>query len=370
MSALQPDLPRAVLFVDDEPGACKWFARALADEFEVLTAGSVDEALALLGAQGTRIGVLITDYRMPRRDGLELLRLARAGWHGVVRILVSAYADKDVALAAVNDGHVYRVLEKPLDLDTARSVLREALAYAQARAQARGHNARAAAAVGQTLGFLAHELNTPLAVVAMNAQALRERLPAGAAAGAEVPPALARIERAARYCTDLLQGFVRAARGDAGAAEGAAFTAARLVERLLDEYPFEEPQRGWLRCTAGTDFVLPEQRDLLYLVASTLTGNALRALAGRPAPQLELAYGAAGRGGWLRCADHGPGVAPELLPRLSRERLTASGDGHGMGLVFVRRVLEACGARLELASAPGAGFTATLHFGSPQGVMP
>ncbi|MFN7309553.1 MAG: ATP-binding protein, partial [bacterium] len=164
---------------------------------------------------------------------------------------------------------------------------------------------------------------------------------------------------------DLLQGFVRAARGDAGAAEGAAFTAARLVERLLDESPCEEPQRGWLRCTAGTDFVLPEQRDLLYLVASTLTGNALRALAGRPAPQLELAYGAAGRGCWLRFADNGPGVAPELLPRLSRERLTASGDGHGMGLVFVRRVLEACGARLELASAPGAGFTATLHFGSP-----
>ncbi|WP_309683905.1 response regulator, partial [Polaromonas sp.] len=63
-----------ILFVDDEAQACKWFARLFADEFSIITAGSVDEALQALRARGPDIAVLVTDYRMPVRNGLALLQ--------------------------------------------------------------------------------------------------------------------------------------------------------------------------------------------------------------------------------------------------------------------------------------------------------
>eukprot|EP01036_Dinobryon_divergens_P011711 gene11711-15759_t len=125
----------AILMVDDEPQACKWFARLYGDEFVVLTASGVDEALALLAQRGPEIAVLLTDYAMPVRDGVTLLSEARQSYPHVARLLVSAYADKDVAMSAVNQGHVEKILEKPLDEALTRQALREALASSQERAR-------------------------------------------------------------------------------------------------------------------------------------------------------------------------------------------------------------------------------------------
>ena len=73
LASVMPEPTRQVLFVDDEPHACKWFARLFADEFAILTASGVNEALQLLADHSPRIAVLVTDYRMPVRNGLSLL---------------------------------------------------------------------------------------------------------------------------------------------------------------------------------------------------------------------------------------------------------------------------------------------------------
>ena len=133
-----------ILFVDDEPHACKWFARLFADEFSIITAGGADEALQLLRECGPAIAVLITDYRMPVKNGLQLLLAAQNEHRHIVRLLATAYAEKDIAMAAINQGRVLQILEKPFDEAQVRSVLREALdIYAQReREQARKPFAR------------------------------------------------------------------------------------------------------------------------------------------------------------------------------------------------------------------------------------
>src|SRR4051794_2910632 len=105
----------AILFVDDETTSRKWFARAFADEFAVVTAAGVTEALDVLAERGQEFAVLVTDYRMPERDGLKLLNAVQRDYRHLVRLLVTAYAGKEVAMAAVNQGKVLRILEKPLD---------------------------------------------------------------------------------------------------------------------------------------------------------------------------------------------------------------------------------------------------------------
>ena len=77
--------PRAILFVDDEATSRKWFARAFGDEFTIVTAGGAGEALALLSQREHEFAVLMTDYRMPERDGMKLLRtVQREHRHGSV----------------------------------------------------------------------------------------------------------------------------------------------------------------------------------------------------------------------------------------------------------------------------------------------
>ncbi|MDB5930060.1 MAG: response regulator receiver sensor signal transduction histidine kinase [Polaromonas sp.] len=377
---------RIILFVDDEPQACKWFARLFSDEFTILTATSADAALLTLKARGPEIAVLVTDYRMPGRDGLSLLNQAQREHWRVVRLLATAYAEKDVALAAINQGRVMRILEKPLDQAQVREALREALEihrhYERERARLEGRTA----AMRETLGFLAHELNTPLATVLGYMEALksRHRTP-----GPDAPPGLAQIaenrpgdtlamiaaaERRTLYALSLLATFVQSARDAYPAAYAETvpvpLSAASLVRSLLQEYPFEGGERDWVSCELEADFTLPAQRDLLYLVLCTLTKNALLALQGGPQPSLliRLEQDAPDAGGIchpaMRFSDNGPGIAPEILAQLMQGPVTtrSAQGGSGMGLLFCRRVLESMGGLIEVRSEPGHGASIMLFF--------
>lgn len=102
-----------VLFVDDEEMTRKTFERIASQEFPVLLAGDVAEAIEVLKARGDEIGVLLTDQRMPGGLGVELLEYARDANPNIVRMLTTAYSELEDAIAAVNRGEIIRYIEKP-----------------------------------------------------------------------------------------------------------------------------------------------------------------------------------------------------------------------------------------------------------------
>jgi FixJ family two-component response regulator len=137
-AAAPPSVPPprpAVLYVDDEEQALKYFPRILAKGFEVLTANSAAAAITALEAHGPRVGVIVSDQRMPGRTGVDLLTEVRRRWPGIVRILLTAYADLDSAIAAVNAGAIHKYLNKPVEIEPMRKTLDEALALFAAQAE-------------------------------------------------------------------------------------------------------------------------------------------------------------------------------------------------------------------------------------------
>ena len=372
---------RTILFVDDEAQACKWFARMFGDEFSILTAPGVDQALALLRVRGHEVAVVVTDYRMPGRDGLDLLQAVQREFRHMVRMLASAYAEKEMAIAAVNQGKVLRILEKPLDNALTRTALREALALHRSQALDRALNEGRVSALRETLGFLAHELNTPLATVRGYVSAVAARhqpsapgMPHGTVhfiehRPGEIMAALESAERRAQYCQSLVSTFVQSARDAYPGAALHAVSAAGLIKALLDEFPFEEDESSWVSSHVMEDFMLPGRRDLLYLVLCTLTKNALLALRGCPRPGLRIELGhdvPAGNAArpWIRFVDNGPGIAPEVLPRLTHEPVSTreQSGGNGMGLMFCQRVMQSIGGSIEIRSEHGQGTAVSLYF--------
>ncbi len=120
--------PYTVVYVDDEELARKYFARSAGNDYEVLLAASADEAASILRSEGARVAVLLTDFRMPGRHGGDLLRQVAQAYPHIVRILVTAYADKDALQEAGNSGEIFRILEKPLGVSKVREVLAAAVA--------------------------------------------------------------------------------------------------------------------------------------------------------------------------------------------------------------------------------------------------
>lgn len=101
-----------VLVVDDEKGVLNSLQRLFRKEgFQVLTAASGREALEVLSQFPVQL--VISDQVMPDLQGIELLKEVKRSWPETIRVMLSAQGEIDTALAAINQGEVYRFVLKP-----------------------------------------------------------------------------------------------------------------------------------------------------------------------------------------------------------------------------------------------------------------
>jgi len=126
----QYDLKRyAVLYVDDEEKALKYFEKTFGDEFRIFTANNAADGLKLVEQHGENIGVLLSDQRMPGEKGVQLLERARQIRPRLVRMIITAFADYDVTVDAVNLGNIFRYISKPIQVDDVRHTLHRAMEF-------------------------------------------------------------------------------------------------------------------------------------------------------------------------------------------------------------------------------------------------
>lgn len=111
-----------LLTVDDDPGVSRAVARDLrrryGDTYRVVRAESGDDALEALREiklRGDCVAAMLADYRMPRMDGIEFLEQAMDLFPRARRALLTAYADTDAAIQAINVVDVDHYLLKPWD---------------------------------------------------------------------------------------------------------------------------------------------------------------------------------------------------------------------------------------------------------------
>jgi len=120
-----------ILYIDDEEKALKYFRMAFAPKFEVFTASSGKEGIEILRKEAAKIGIVISDQKMPEMQGAEVLGIVREEYPRIVRILTTAYSDLDSAIQAVNKGHIYQYVVKPWEIQDLGMVLQRAADYFQ-----------------------------------------------------------------------------------------------------------------------------------------------------------------------------------------------------------------------------------------------
>ncbi|MDX2035409.1 MAG: response regulator [Isosphaeraceae bacterium] len=113
-----------LLVVDDEPDVCDSVHDLLRKEFRVLKAHNADEGYRLL--QEEDVHIIMTDQRMPRISGVELLTSAKSRKPSAVRMLFTGYADLESIVSAINQGQVFQFLRKPWNPDELLVAVREA----------------------------------------------------------------------------------------------------------------------------------------------------------------------------------------------------------------------------------------------------
>ena len=115
----------SILVVDDEIAAQRALIQALKREkYHVEGATSATEALRKLTEKN--YDLVITDIRMERMDGMELMRQVRVRWPDTLVIVMTAFASIDTAIRSIHEG-AYDYLSKPYEVDDLRLTVRRAL---------------------------------------------------------------------------------------------------------------------------------------------------------------------------------------------------------------------------------------------------
>jgi putative nucleotidyltransferase with HDIG domain len=128
-----------VLFVDDEGNILKALQRLLRNEdMNVLCASRGQEALAIL--EQTPAQVVVTDQRMPEMSGVDLLSAVRERCPDIVRMMLTGYTEMKVAVEAINQGEIYRLITKPWNDDELRATLRQAFDHYSLKGEIRRLN--------------------------------------------------------------------------------------------------------------------------------------------------------------------------------------------------------------------------------------
>jgi PAS domain S-box-containing protein len=221
------------------------------------------------------------------------------------------------------------------------------------------------ATVGEMAGTMAHEISQPLQVINLSCMLAREELADAGRNGAAAAETMAfvdtklerigqQVEQASRIIGDL-RAFVRGTTLEAPEP----FNANEAVRRTVDLTDHGVREAGMSFTEKLTDPLPAVLGDISRLeqVLVNLVNNA-RDAGGRT---IAIATGTMEEGGriYVRIAveDSGPGIAPEILPRLFNSFVTtkARGKGTGLGLRICRRILEEMGGRISAANRAEGG---------------
>jgi len=127
MSSPSSAAPITILVVEDEPGVRRLATQLLQRHgYRTVEAGDGKEALSVLSAAETPIGLVLSDIRMPNLNGLELDRLVRERWPAIPVLLMSGEVTREWVVEVVRDPTV-RLLRKPFSAEDLLEAVQETL---------------------------------------------------------------------------------------------------------------------------------------------------------------------------------------------------------------------------------------------------
>ena len=117
--------PYGILIVDDEPAILESLELTLGSDYRVFTATRGEDGLGILERED--VALIISDQVLPGVSGVEFLEKAIERNPSAIRMLLTGYADIGSLVRGINEGRIYRYIQKPWEPDEVRLNVKRAL---------------------------------------------------------------------------------------------------------------------------------------------------------------------------------------------------------------------------------------------------
>ncbi|MBI4558348.1 MAG: response regulator [Candidatus Hydrogenedentes bacterium] len=351
----------SILVVDDENGPRQALRMLLKEHHDVFLASDVTAAQQIVEREC--VDLIITDIRIPRQSGIELLQQVRKCYPDIEVIILTGYGHLESAMKAVEYG-AFAYLEKPFDNATMLKHVEAALQkrrreLVRRRLEDLALEANRFETLGRVVSGMIHDLGTPLSVVGSHVELLL--LDPGKA---DLENRLKIIRAQVGHCTDIVRSTMNFLRHQAQ--QSTPINLNEIAEACLEVgHPLLRRQNvSVAKCYAEGlpycvgDFVLVRQAILNLLT------NACQAMDKQEQPrEITVRTWSENQSVCFSIADNGPGI-----PRTDRTKVfdafysTKGKAGTGLGLAVVKNVMQRHGGEVCLGENRGCGALFVLKF--------
>lgn len=348
-AAAEPRLPR-ILYAEDEEAVARLVrSRLAAQGIELVWARDGEEALRLV--EQDSFDVVALDYRMPRHDGLEVLRRMRARGILLPTVMISGMGSLDVAVEAVRLGAVDYLVKDPQGayLDLLPTTIQRLIEQQRLRRE----KERDDAARSRLMAALAHDLHQPLVALRLQLEDL------GGQISGEHRERVSHMLDFVRIGETMLEQITEKSALESGriVPHPRRFDLCHLVEEVRREFqPVADAKELMVRTFAVGELVIDTDPSLFRRLLGNLVANAIRYT-----DQGGILIGVRrGAGQWrVEVWDTGAGITADDLPHIFDDFFRGGGRGHGsgvgLGLATVRQIAGLLGLSIGVRSRPGSG---------------
>lgn len=352
-----------ILYVDDEPNNLLSMKAAFRFHYKIHTAINTDEARSIL-SEHPDIRVVFCDQRMPGETGVDFLSHIKKEFPRPVRILITAHADMETVIGAVNKGHIFRFVRKPWVEEEIISSVEEANKFYIATSLLDIRNEELQKAYEELDKFaysVSHDLRDPL-VVMHSAIRLSLKLEDVKRIHEILEQMQAATSKLFTYINSLHDYYLQR-RGGLNIGDVDFQVLCDYFKDFYNLHADSDNVQFTVLCEQGEMFRTDEVA--LKLIIHNLLSNAFKyQRLERVDKEVELTVTVVENQAVIRVADNGIGIDQKDMDQIFNLFFRASdqGSGAGFGLYNVKGVVSKLGGKINVESGRenGTAFTVTL----------
>ncbi len=338
-----------LLLIDDEDVVLKSCLRILRNEnYEIDTAPSGVEGLEIAGKK--KFDIVITDLKMPKLGGMEILKTLKEEQPDVTVIIFTGYATVETAREALKNG-AFDYIPKPFTPDELRDVVHNAVAARQNNAEAK---------MLDLMSIVSHEFKSPLSVVHTTAETLHKGY--FGKLDPDQQKIIETILRNCQYLEDIIRNYLDLSKMEINNIESfkQEINLADDVIKPVIEIPEHTHNIKNMKISANLRVspVINGDPNLLKIVITNLVNNAIKY--GKADTEIKAELNEENGNYIFSILNEGVGISKEdiekkLFQRFSRlkQKGTEGIKGSGLGLYICKTIVEKHNGRIWVDSMPG-----------------
>ena len=364
-----------ILLVDDDESirsSMSYYFKKKTAAF--LAVESAEVALEVIGQEDWNI--IISDYQLPGMNGIDLLNIISRQYPGMMKILITAYANLDVATAAIKAG-IHDFIQKPFGAEAIISSLEFLIEKHEKNFLAPAVNGKKLTEIEEggwkqktefIIGMIAHQINNSLQALQGNAELGLLTSEGNFEAESRFSEIIRNINTV-NELNDELRSF-----GDGLTEKRRPTDIVLLLEHCIAIYNGHMSNIGIRIIEKFKDaehLIVDTQKKALTQIIDNILINAIQALMEKKEGEETIIISAekTEESVHIHIADSGPGMDAETLDKIKTKGFTTKAKGTGLGVYIVDRLIAGIGATMHVQSAKGIGTRFEIRLPTPSRLM-